>query len=112
MQGINQTTGQPLTGTDHILQSVRDIITTPIGSRVMLRQYGCRLPDLVDRPVNALFDVELHASVAEALARWEPRFLLNRIYVMSRSELGRVTIGIEGTIKDSGVSARIEGLTL
>jgi hypothetical protein len=26
--------------------------------------------------------------------------------------LGRVTIGIEGTIKDSGVSARIEGLTL
>lgn len=112
MNGINIITGQALDGIEHVLQSVRDIVTTPKGSRVMLREYGCAVPDMVDRPINELFDVELHASVAEALARWETRFRLTAVTITGRTPEGRVIIQITGTITASGTTARIEGLTL
>lgn len=112
MLGMNRETGRALSGNDHILQSVRDIVTTPIGSRVFLRNYGSRAPELVDQPTNALFDVELHSSIAEAIERWEPRFRLSSVKVTSRTAQGRVVIAIAGTITDTGAVARIEGLTL
>ncbi|NBO96416.1 MAG: phage baseplate protein, partial [Betaproteobacteria bacterium] len=40
MLGINAQTGQPLAGIDHLRQSIRDILTTRIGTRVMRRDYG------------------------------------------------------------------------
>ena len=112
MRGMNRDTGLALDGNAHVLQSVRDIITTPVGSRVMLREYGCKAPLLVDRPMNTLFDVELHSSIAEALERWEPRFKLSYVRIEGRSAQGRVIIGIAGTIVATGETARIEGLTL
>lgn len=112
MIGMNRVTGKPLSDADHVIQSVRDIVTTPKGSRVMLREYGCAMPDMVDRPINELFDLELHASVAEALAKWEPRFRLDKVWITGRTAQGRVVIGIEGTIKQSGVRSRLEGIKL
>lgn len=40
VQGMNRTTGKALSEDGHILQSLKDIVTTPIGSRVMRRDYG------------------------------------------------------------------------
>jgi phage baseplate assembly protein W len=40
MQGMNRNTGRKLSGVDHLRQSIVDILTTPIGSRVMRRDYG------------------------------------------------------------------------
>jgi len=47
MNGIHAVTGRSLAGLGHLNQSIRDILTTPIGSRVMRRQYGSRLFDLM-----------------------------------------------------------------
>ncbi|NKD46356.1 phage baseplate protein, partial [Haematospirillum jordaniae] len=69
MNGTNAKTGKPLSGLDHLSQSIRDILTTPVGSRVMRRDYGSRLPSLVDAPVNRSTILELYAATAEALAR-------------------------------------------
>ena len=49
LSGMDASTGQPLTGSAHLVQSIRDILTTPIGSRVMRRDYGSRLPALLAR---------------------------------------------------------------
>lgn len=94
--GMNGNTGRPLTGVEHLAQSIRDILTTPIGTRVMRRDYGSRVPDLIDRPINQGLFAELRAAVADALARWEPRFTLSRIGV---SEVGPGHIGyrLEGS---------------
>mgnify|MGYP000378988381 CR=1 FL=1 len=61
---MNRTTGAAISGLEHLRQSVGDILSTPIGSRVMLRDYGCDAPGMVDRPINELFDIELHAAIA------------------------------------------------
>ena len=50
--GMNSQTGKRLSGMDHLRQSIIDILTTPIGSRVMRPGYGSRLFELVDAPVN------------------------------------------------------------
>lgn len=112
MRGMNRTTGKSLEGSEHIVASIHDILTTPLGTRVMLRDYGSRLPELVDRPLNELLDVELQAATAEALDRWEPRFKLSRVWISGRSAAGRIKIGIEGTVVADGRAVRLEGLTL
>jgi phage baseplate assembly protein W len=75
-QGMNRNTGRPLEDMDHLKQSITDIITTRIGTRVMRRDYGSDLPNLVDRPVNEEFAVDLYVALAEALTKWEPRLRL------------------------------------
>ena len=110
MIGMDRKTGLALGGAAHIMQSVRDIVTTPRGTRAMLREYGCALPDLVDHPINELFSVEISAGIAEALAKWEPRFLLDRVTTEGRNASGRVTISIEGRIKATNERARLEGV--
>ena len=63
----------------HLQQSIFDIITTPIGSRVMRRTYGCELFSLIDSAYNASGKLRLIAAVADALIKWEPRIDLEQI---------------------------------
>lgn len=73
MTGMNSNTGRRLDGRDHIRQSIVDILTTPIGSRVMRRTYGSLLPELIDQPLNGATMLRACAATADALLRWEPR---------------------------------------
>jgi hypothetical protein len=41
--GMSQRTGKAITDTDHLRQSVRDILLTPQGSRLARREYGSLL---------------------------------------------------------------------
>ncbi len=52
MRGTDANTGKALSGLEHLRQSVRDILTTPIGTRVMRREYGSQLYALIDAPLN------------------------------------------------------------
>lgn len=83
VKGMSRSTGQRIDQTNHILQSVRDILMTPIGSRVMRRDYGSLLPYLIDSPINAYFIMQLRASVIHALMRWETRVTPTRIELMT-----------------------------
>lgn len=101
MLGINAQTGQPLAGIDHLRQSIRDILTTRIGTRVMRRDYGSRLPALVDNPMTPRLAMDLYSATAEALARWEPRFKLTRVRI-AKAEVGQVVLDLEGIYLPDG----------
>lgn len=73
MIGLSRKTGRAISGEDHLLQSLRDILTTPIGSRVMRRTYGSLIPFMIDQPANASTLMQLRASVFHAILLWEPR---------------------------------------
>jgi len=66
---------------DHIRQSILDIVSTPIGTRVMRPEYGSRVPRLVDQPVTKSWKLSVYTAVAEALHRWEPRVRVNRVRI-------------------------------
>lgn len=110
--GMNRGTGKPVAGVDHIRQSITDILTTPVGTRVELPEYGSNIPLLVDRPINDLFAVELYSETAQALDRWEPRFKLLSVWIEGRNSTGRIYIGVEGVVKADGAIVRVEGITL
>lgn len=78
-RGMNKHTGLALEGSAHLRQSIEDILTTPIGTRVCRREYGSRLFELLDKPIDQVFQVELYAAVADALRLWEPDFSLERV---------------------------------
>ena len=106
MTGIDASTGKALGGIAHLEQSVRDILTTPVGTRVLLRDYGSRLRELVDRPLGPALLAAIQAEAAGALARWEPRLRLRRIRAESASG-GRVTLSVEGDYLPGGRPARL-----
>lgn len=97
VKGMSRQSGLSIDQSNHILQSVRDILTTPIGSRVMRRDYGSLIPFLIDSPLNAYFIMQLRASVIHALMRWEKRVTPVHIELLTNSETiqGIATLMIE-----------------
>lgn len=105
--GMSRETGKALQTLDHIQQSVLDILTTPIGSRVMNRAYGSGLFALVDAPLNASTKLSLIAATHEALHRWEPRVAIDTVTVSGTA--GSITLNLYCTIVATGQRFTIEG---
>lgn len=101
MLGMNADTGRALTDRQHLAQSIADVLSTPIGSRVMRREYGSYLPDLVDWPHNGPTRLQAYAATAMALMRWEPRIRLTRVQLSLGDQPGESVLDLEGTITDT-----------
>ena len=101
MSGLNRHTGSAIAGLAHLRQSVGDILGTPIGSRVMRRDYGSLVPELIDHPDNQATRVRLTAAIASALMRWEPRLQLNAITIARVHDApGRVQVTLQASLTD------------
>jgi phage baseplate assembly protein W len=109
MQGIDATNGKPLEGIAHLRQSIRNILTTPIGSRVMRRDYGSDLFKLIDAPVNRSTLMDIYAATAKAISRWEPRFNLESCKIVS-AEPGRVELDLVGEYLPDGKKITLDGI--
>lgn len=96
MHGMNAATGKELSGIDHLRQSVHDILTTPITTRSMRRDYGSRLFDLVDAPTNPGTMADIYAATVEAISTHEPRYKVKRVTVAKISSDGVVDLQISG----------------
>lgn len=111
MIGIAASTGKRLGGLDHLRQSIRDILTTPVGSRVMRRDYGSRLFELIDAPMNRGTILAIYAATAEALAKWEPRFRLDSV-TASQAQPGKVVLNLFGEYVIDGQRVAIDGVVV
>ncbi|EGV2901462.1 GPW/gp25 family protein [Salmonella enterica] len=99
---LDRHTGKTLTDADHIRQSIQDIITTPTGTRVMRRDYGSLISELIDAPVNSALPLQLMAAIFDAIIRQEPRVTVTEIQ-LRRSENG-LTADIGMMRTDTGES--------
>jgi len=109
MIGMNAKTGKSISGLAHLKQSIEDILTTPKGSRVMRRDYGCALFELVDQPYSAVLVGDITMEISQALNLWEPRFELERV-VVNRIEAGKLSIEVIGKYLLNGEAVRLEGI--
>jgi len=66
-----------------IKESIKDILLTPLGSRVMLPEYGSRLFELIDRKGDEEFRADLACYVIEAVEKWEPRVKIDEVKLIS-----------------------------
>jgi len=98
--GMNRDTGETLTDLDHIRQSVRDILITPLGSRLMRRNYGSLLSALIDQPQNEALRLQIMSACYVAILQWEPRVRLTAINFESNFNGGMV-VELTGTRADT-----------
>ena len=95
--GMNPDGPGNLNDTEHLKQSVRDILTTPLASRVMRREYGSLVPDLIDEPMNGMTRLQCMSAVVIAVTRWEPRLALNAVDVVWKAG-GRARVTLSGIL--------------
>lgn len=93
---MSRATGRAINEDAHIRQSVSDILTTPIGSRVMRREYGSLLPELIDQPGHAATRLRLMAATVMALLRWEPRLRVTAVGLTISAD-GKAQVDIDAT---------------
>lgn len=98
---MNRETGGVIGDLDLISQSITDILTTRIGTRVMRREYGSLLPELVDHPFNDATRLRVYAATVMALMRWEPRISLNRVQFLGANLQGQSVLDLDGTLVDT-----------
>ena len=101
MAGVNRRVGGALSGWEHVKQSLHDIWTTPKGTRVMRRDYGCGLLSLIDRPIGRDTVLEVIMAAADAEI-WEPRFRIKRAQIASAGADGVMELVISGVYYPRG----------
>jgi len=79
-----------------IEDSIKDILLTPLGSRVMLPLYGSKIFELVDKKVDDIFKASFTLYVIEALSKWEKRVSLDEVTLIS-SKNGKLKFKITFT---------------
>jgi phage baseplate assembly protein W len=108
---MNVNTGTDISEIGHLKQSISNILTTPIGSRVMRRDYGSNLFNKIDRPLNGELIAEIYLDIVESLFIWEPRFELDQVIVQG-IEKGKITIDIEGSFLSNGEKITLENIEI
>ena len=68
-------------GERDIEQSIRIILGTAPGERVMRPEFGCRARELLFAPRDAATEALLIEYVEQALGRWEPRIEVQEVRV-------------------------------
>lgn len=62
-------------------RSIRVVIATAPGERVMRPEFGCRIWDLLFEPVTPNLLGQMSQAVRDALAQWEPRATVEDVQV-------------------------------
>lgn len=85
---------------ERIRQSIRVILGTAKGERVMRPEFGCELAGMVFSVINSSTLTLVRSAVTEALTRWEPRIdvLEVRVFADERRE-GVLTIHVSYRIR-------------
>lgn len=108
---MNINTGADISEINHLKQSISNILTTPIGSRAMRRDYGSNLFNKIDHPVNGELIAEIYLDIVESLFIWEPRFELDQVAVQNIQN-GKITIDLEGSFLSNGEKITLENIEI
>lgn len=81
-------------GPEKVLQSIRIILETEPGERIMRPYFGCGLRRYLMKPNTVATRSLMEQDVARALAAWEPRIRVERVSVTPGDDPALVLIAI------------------
>lgn len=87
---------------DAISQSIRTILTTSYGERVMLPDFGSRIRDLLFEDMTPILQIQLETEIETAISRWEPRVEITAVYVEMLYDRNAIEINIDYSIVGGG----------
>ena len=65
-----------------VRQQIQVILRTRPGEQLMRPEFGGGLEDFLNEPNTIVTRRRIHDTIADALARWEPRIILDRVDVI------------------------------
>ncbi len=80
-------------GDRKIKENIIHLLLTGIGERVMQREYGGGIWQLVHDPNNKVLRAIVQHQISKAIGKWEPRVLLQNVQVAQKE--GTLTIEIQ-----------------
>ncbi|MBW4706652.1 GPW/gp25 family protein [Roseobacter sp. YSTF-M11] len=101
---FDEVTGQArlVQAEDDIAESLRILMETRPGERVMHPTYGCRLHDLVFEPMDSETEAEIETAISRAILFFEPRIKLGAVTVDVKDALeGRLNITLNYTVVET-----------
>lgn len=105
MAGFDRRTGRLIDNLTSAFQGVEVIMTTRIGSMVMLREFGGGVVELLGRLVTPALFAAWRQLVGTAIDLWEPRFHVRRVFPVASVEqlrLGHIGLTIEVDYRPRG----------
>lgn len=95
-------------GDTDIEESIRIILGTAKGERVMRPEFGCDIHDYVFSTIDTPTLNLMETSVREALVRWEPRIAVRNVEVTpERIDVGELVIGIDYRVRSTNTEANL-----
>ena len=99
--GVDHTGAIALTRTaDDIDRSIRVVLATAPGERVMRPDFGCAIWDQLFEPITDNLFGLMRAAVLESVSRWEPRVTISDVVVSADpDDVTRVQIRVSYIVK-------------
>lgn len=89
-----------LSDEDDIKSSLEVLLSTRLGERIMVPDYGCNLDELMFKPLNLTLKTYVIDLIKTAILYYEPRIDVNKILIDPTNELeGELLINIEYTVR-------------
>ena len=101
---VNPTTGRIAMSEyeEDIKESIRIILATAPGERVMRPDFGCGIHDLVFSAISSITVGLFESRVREAITKWEPRVDILKLEISTRDAAnGKLEIKLTCLVRDN-----------
>lgn len=86
-------------GPERIQDAIWVILSTSLGERLMLPDFGAGVNDFVFQDNSDVIRTRLQTAISEALVKWEPRIELQNVSVNQGDEPSQVLVSIDYLIR-------------
>ena len=87
-------------GVADINKSLEILLSTRLGERIMLPDYGCNLEELLFQPLDVTLKTYIKELIETAILYYEPRITAQKISLDTTNELnGEILINIEYIVR-------------
>ncbi|HPF52252.1 MAG TPA: GPW/gp25 family protein [Draconibacterium sp.] len=85
-----------------IMSSLEILLSTRLGERIMVPDYGCNLDELLFKPLNLTLKTYVIDLIKRAILYYEPRIDVQKIWIDPTNELeGELLIRLDFTIRST-----------
>ena len=85
-------------GEKDIENSLHILLSTHVGERIMQPRYGCNMDRLIFEPLDTTLQAYMKDIIETAILYFEPRIILNSVFLKPVVNEGKIEIIVEYTI--------------
>lgn len=95
--------------TESVRQSIKMILSTYPGERLMLPEFGSRLRDILFEPISNITTSQIRREIKTAVERWDDRVVINTIDVIPDHDRNQYKIFVVFQISGSNRTEEFNG---